>query len=75
LLSLLIFPHCLLFLHYCAHLQINDGSQPTWHLRAESVREKKSWIVRLCHVHAIVRWVSAGLYVLCDQPYTPILPH
>jgi hypothetical protein len=40
-------------------LQFNDGVQPTWHLRAESTREKKSWIVRLTHVHAIVRWVSA----------------
>lgn len=37
--------------------QFNDGVQPTWHLRAESLREKKSWLVRLAHVHAIVRWV------------------
>ena len=39
-------------------IHVNDGTTPTWYLRAESVREKKSWLMRLSHVHAIVRWVS-----------------
>ena len=43
-------------------IHINDGQSPTWYLRAENTREKKSWLMRLDHVHAIVRWVS--LYLL-----------
>jgi serine/threonine protein kinase len=39
-------------------MQINDGHTPTWYLRAESAREKKSWLMRLSHVHAIVRWLE-----------------
>jgi hypothetical protein len=39
-------------------IHINDGHSPPWYLRADSVREKKSWLMRLSHVHAIVRWVS-----------------
>ena len=39
-------------------VHINDGRSPTWYLRAESVREKKSWLMRLAHVHAIVRWLE-----------------
>ena len=39
-------------------IQINDGNQPTWYLRAESLREKKSWLIRLSHAQAIVQWVS-----------------
>ncbi len=38
--------------------QINDGHTPVWYLRADSAREKKSWLMRLAHVHAIVRWVG-----------------
>ena len=37
-----------------AHL----GKTPTWYLRAESLREKKSWLMRLAHVHAIVKWLD-----------------
>jgi PH domain len=39
-------------------VHINDGKSPTWYLRAESMREKKSWLMRLAHVHAIVRWLE-----------------
>jgi hypothetical protein len=39
-------------------IHINDGHTPTWYLRAETLREKKSWLMRLGHVMAIVRWVS-----------------
>ena len=41
-------------------IHVNDGQSPTWYLRAENTREKKSWLMRLDHVHAIVRWVSAA---------------
>lgn len=39
-------------------IHINDGVSPTWYLRAESTREKKSWLMRLGHVHTIVRWLE-----------------
>eukprot|EP01039_Chlorochromonas_danica_P000439 gene439-473_t len=39
-------------------IHINDGHSPTWYLRAESARDKKSWLMRLNHVHAIVRWLE-----------------
>jgi len=39
-------------------LHINDGKSPTWYLRADDVREKKAWIMRLAHVHTIVRWLE-----------------
>lgn len=39
-------------------IHINDGTTPTWYLRAESTREKKSWLMRLGHVHTIVRWLE-----------------
>ncbi|CAE7502473.1 CPK3, partial [Symbiodinium microadriaticum] len=39
-------------------IHINDGQSPTWYLRAESTREKKSWLMRLGHVHTIVRWLE-----------------
>lgn len=39
-------------------IHINDGKSPTWYLRADSTREKKSWLMRLGHVHAIVRWLE-----------------
>jgi len=39
-------------------IHINDGHTPTWYLRADSSREKKSWLMRLAHVHAIVRWLE-----------------
>jgi hypothetical protein len=39
-------------------IHINDGVSPTWFLRAESTREKKSWLMRLGHVHTIVRWLE-----------------
>jgi len=39
-------------------IHVNDGHTPTWYLRAESIREKKSWLMRLSHVHAIVRWLE-----------------
>lgn len=39
-------------------IHINDGQTPTWYLRAESAREKKSWLMRLSHVHTIVRWLE-----------------
>ncbi len=37
---------------------MNDGHSPTWYLRAESAREKKSWLLRLNHVMTIVRWLE-----------------
>ncbi|KAJ1442069.1 kinase-like domain-containing protein, partial [Ochromonadaceae sp. CCMP2298] len=37
-------------------IQAEGGS--VWHLRAESVRGRKSWMVRLAHVHMIVRWLE-----------------
>ena len=39
-------------------IHINDGHTPTWYLRAESARAKKSWLMRLAHVHAIVKWLE-----------------
>jgi len=39
-------------------LHINDGTNLPWHMRAETLREKKSWIMRLMHVHTIVRWLE-----------------
>lgn len=39
-------------------IHVNDGVSPTWYLRAENTREKKSWLMRLDHVHAIVRWLE-----------------
>lgn len=39
-------------------IHINDGHSSTWYLRAESPREKKSWLMRLGHVHVIVRWLE-----------------
>ena len=39
-------------------LNINDGSTPPWHLRAETLREKKAWIMRFFHIHAIVKWLD-----------------
>jgi serine/threonine protein kinase len=39
-------------------IHINDGHTPTWYLRADSAREKKSWLMRLSHVHTIVRWLE-----------------
>ena len=39
-------------------IHVNDGRTPTWYLRAESMREKKSWLMRLAHAHAIVRWLD-----------------
>mmetsp|Transcript_25523 Transcript_25523/g.37678 ORF Transcript_25523/g.37678 Transcript_25523/m.37678 type:complete len:829 (+) Transcript_25523:68-2554(+) len=39
-------------------IHINDGNSPAWHLRAESSREKRSWLMRLNHVHTIVRWLD-----------------
>lgn len=39
-------------------IHVNDGTTPTWYLRAESAREKKSWLMRLAHVHAIVKWLE-----------------
>ncbi len=42
-------------------IHINDGHTPTWYLRADTPREKKSWLMRLFHVHAIVKWVSTSI--------------
>eukprot|EP00600_Ochromonadales_sp_CCMP1393_P002456 CAMPEP_0174986986 /NCGR_PEP_ID=MMETSP0004_2-20121128/19276_1 /TAXON_ID=420556 /ORGANISM="Ochromonas sp., Strain CCMP1393" /LENGTH=111 /DNA_ID=CAMNT_0016239955 /DNA_START=207 /DNA_END=539 /DNA_ORIENTATION=+ len=44
-------------------IHINDGNgtqanSPNWYLRAETMQEKKSWITRLKHVHAIVKWLE-----------------
>lgn len=39
-------------------LHINDGKSPPWYLRAESTREKKGWLSRLQHTHAIIRWLE-----------------
>jgi hypothetical protein len=39
-------------------IHINDGKSPVWYLRADSLREKKSWLMRLGHVHTIVRWLD-----------------
>ncbi len=39
-------------------LHINDGKSPPWYFRADSLREKKSWLMRLGHVHAIVKWLD-----------------
>jgi serine/threonine protein kinase len=39
-------------------IHINDGHTPIWYLRADSAREKKSWLMRLSHVHTIVRWLE-----------------
>jgi len=49
-----------LFIHsFVAYpLTIFIGKTPTWYLRAESLREKKSWLMRLAHVHAIVKWLD-----------------
>jgi hypothetical protein len=48
-------------LHASIYLKVNDGHSPVWYLRAESSRDKKSWLMRLAHVHAIVKWVSFRL--------------
>lgn len=51
-------------------IHINDGQSPTWYLRAENTREKKSWLMRLDHVHAIVRWVRiSSLPILLPTSY------
>jgi hypothetical protein len=39
-------------------IHINDGHSPPWYLRAETLREKKSWLMRLGHTLAIVRWLE-----------------
>ena len=39
-------------------IHINDGNSPPWYLRAESIREKRSWLMRLGHVHVIVKWLE-----------------
>ena len=39
-------------------IHINDGTTPVWYLRAESTREKKSWLMRLGHVQEIVKWLD-----------------
>jgi serine/threonine protein kinase len=46
-------------------LMINDyapGTQdpktPTWYLRAESLEDKRQWLLRLSRVHAIVCWLD-----------------
>ena len=41
-----------------SHVITPLGKTPTWYLRAESLREKKSWLMRLAHVHAIVKWLD-----------------
>jgi serine/threonine protein kinase len=40
-------------------IHINDGVTPVWYLRAESTREKKSWLMRLGHVQDIVKWLDS----------------
>jgi hypothetical protein len=45
-------------------LQLNDGQHPPWYMRAETVREKKNWIIRLGYVIAIVKWVSSLILLL-----------
>jgi hypothetical protein len=39
-------------------MKINDGSSPAWHLRAETPKEKKAWMIRIGYSLAIVKWVS-----------------
>ena len=36
-------------------IHINDGVSPVWYLRAETSKEKKGWLMRLAHVHMIVK--------------------
>jgi hypothetical protein len=43
--------------------QINDGKNPTWHLRAEDERQRKLWVLRLSYALAIVKWVSTAILV------------
>ena len=40
-------------------VNINNGKSPPWCLRAETLAEKKSWLVRLNHVIAIVQWLES----------------
>jgi serine/threonine protein kinase len=39
-------------------VHINDGKSPPWYLRADSLRDKKSWLMRLGHVQTIVKWLD-----------------
>ena len=39
-------------------VHINDGKSPVWYLRAETLRDKKGWLMRLGHVYTIVKWLD-----------------
>ena len=39
-------------------IHVNDGKSPSWYLRADSIREKKSWLMRLSHAQAIIKWLD-----------------
>eukprot|EP01036_Dinobryon_divergens_P032277 gene32277-41831_t len=43
-------------------IHINDGHSPTWYLRADNSREKKSWLMRLAHLEEFekVRVLGVG---------------
>jgi hypothetical protein len=51
-------------------LQINDAQVPSWCLRADSVRDKKAWIIRLNYIIAIVKWVRNSLFFICHTSYS-----
>eukprot|EP01031_Cornospumella_fuschlensis_P025003 gene25003-30203_t len=40
-------------------LALNDGSGLVWHLRAETPKEKKAWVIRMGYILAIVRWLAS----------------
>lgn len=39
-------------------MHINDGKSPVWYLRAETLRDKKGWLMRLGHIQTIVKWLD-----------------